>query len=69
MQKPLEQVVKEVKARLTSPEKQMSVEEWICFNARQGEGKMREECERLVSIFETEGGKAMRALEGIECLQ
>ena len=69
VQKPLEQVVKEVKALLTSPEKHMSVEEWICFNARQGEGKMRDECERLVSIFETEGGKAMRALEGIECLQ
>ena len=65
----LEQVVKEVKARLTSPEKQMSVEEWICFNAKRGESRMRDECERLVSIFETEGGKAMRALEGIECVQ
>ena len=67
--RPLEQVVKEVKARMTSPEKQMNVEEWISFNAKQGESKMRDECERLVSIFETEGGKAMRALEGIECMQ
>lgn len=53
---------------LTSPEKKMTVEEWIYFNAKNGEERLRRECERLISIFEREGGRAMRALEGIECI-
>jgi hypothetical protein len=53
---------------LTSPEKKMTVEEWIYFNAKNGEERLRRECERLISIFEREGGQAMRALEGIECI-
>ncbi|OKL56120.1 hypothetical protein UA08_08699 [Talaromyces atroroseus] len=53
---------------LTSPEKKMTVEEWIQFNAKNGEERLRQECERLISIFEREGGRAMRALEGIECI-
>ncbi len=64
---PLDQMIRGVEARLTSPEKGMSVEDWIKFNARRGEQRLRDECERLVGIFETEGGKALRALEGIEC--
>lgn len=64
---PLDQMIKGVEARLTSPEKGMSVEDWIKFNARRGEQRLRDECERLVGIFETEGGKALHALEGIEC--
>ncbi|ODH49498.1 hypothetical protein GX48_04440 [Paracoccidioides brasiliensis] len=56
-----------VKGDLTSPEKKMTVEEWIMWNAKNGETKLRSECERLVGIFEREGGKAMMALEGIEC--
>ncbi|KKZ62841.1 hypothetical protein EMCG_02836 [[Emmonsia] crescens] len=54
---------------LTSPEKKMTVEEWIMWNAKNGEAKLRSECERLVGIFEREGGKAMMALEGIECVE
>ncbi|OCL05283.1 hypothetical protein AOQ84DRAFT_356028 [Glonium stellatum] len=63
------EVVKKVKEGLTSPEKKMSVEEWIFFNAKRGEEKLRSECERLVGAFETEGGKALLALEGIESVQ
>ena len=63
------EVVKKVKEGLTSPEQGMNVEEWIYFNARRGEEKLRSECERLVGAFEAEGGKALLALEGIESVQ
>ncbi|OJJ87571.1 uncharacterized protein ASPGLDRAFT_63729 [Aspergillus glaucus CBS 516.65] len=53
---------------LTSPEKKMTVEEWIHWNAKNGEERLKQECERLVSQFEKEGGRAMRVLEGIECI-
>ena len=55
-------------ADLTSPEKKMTVEEWIYYNAEVAEEKMRNECERMVGAFEREGGRAMRALEGVECV-
>ncbi|PYH68310.1 chromosome segregation protein BIR1 [Aspergillus vadensis CBS 113365] len=56
------------KGDLTSPEKKMTVEEWIKWNAKNGEEKLKQECERLVSQFEREGARAMRVLEGIECI-
>ncbi len=54
---------------LTSPEKRMTVEEWIQHNAAMAEEKLRGECERMVGVFEREGGRAMQALEGVECLE
>lgn len=56
------------KCDLTSPEKRMTVEEWIAWNAKKGETKLRNECEKLVSVFEREGGRAMQVLEEIECI-
>ncbi|RMJ25068.1 Chromosome segregation protein BIR1 [Aspergillus sp. HF37] len=56
------------KGELTSPEKRMTVEQWIYWNARQGEDKLKRETERLIGHFEREGDRAMRALEGIECI-
>ena len=53
---------------LTSPEKRLTVEEWIRFNAQRGEERLRSECERLVGRFEGEGVRALRALEGIVCV-
>ncbi|OHE97336.1 AT hook domain-containing protein [Colletotrichum orchidophilum] len=50
---------------LTSPEKRMTVEEWIHHNANQAESKLRQECEAMVSKFESEGSKAMNVLEGL----
>lgn len=50
---------------LTSPEKRMTVEEWIYFNAEVAEEKFRHECEVIVSTFENEGSRAVRVLEGI----
>ena len=52
---------------LTSPEKKMTVEEWIYNNATQGEEKLRRECERVVGIFEAQGVRALRSLEGVGC--
>ena len=57
-----------IKGGLTSPEKKMSVEEWILWNAKCGEERLKRECERLVSKFEKEGSRAMQRLESIECV-
>ncbi|KUJ16985.1 BIR-domain-containing protein [Mollisia scopiformis] len=54
---------------LTSPEKKMTVEEWIKYNAEVAEEKLKGECERMVGLFETEGTRAMQALEGVEYLE
>lgn len=54
--------------RLTSPEKQMSVEAWILHNAKGAEQKLRDECERLIGIFEREGNRALRSLEAVEAV-
>jgi hypothetical protein len=53
---------------LTSPEKEMTVEEWINWNAQKAEEALRTETERVVGVFEKEGGRALRVLEGIEVL-
>lgn len=58
-----------VKSILTSAEKKMTVEEWVAWNAENAEEKLRRECDRMVGIFELEGGRAMRTLEGIECVE
>lgn len=60
--------VSEVAGELDSPEKKLSVEEWVQFNAKKGEAKLRNECERLVGKFEGEGVRALRTLEGITCI-
>ncbi|KAE8354964.1 hypothetical protein BDV28DRAFT_63406 [Aspergillus coremiiformis] len=64
----LSSALNNMKGNLTSPEKKMSVEEWIKWHAKNGEDKLRQECERLVGQFEREGARAMRVLEGIECI-
>ncbi|KKK26541.1 hypothetical protein ARAM_005560 [Aspergillus rambellii] len=56
-----------IKGELTSPEKKMTVEEWIMWNAKNGEERLKRECERLVGQFEREGARAIRTIEGIEC--
>ncbi|KAK0663040.1 hypothetical protein QBC41DRAFT_284699 [Cercophora samala] len=50
---------------LTSPEKGMTVEEWIYHNAELAEQMLKAECEHMVSTFEREGTRAMRVLEGL----
>ena len=53
-------------ATLTAVEKNMTVEEWVRWNAFKAQERLRNECERLVGRFESEGMKAMKALEGVE---
>ncbi|KAM3561107.1 hypothetical protein ARSEF4850_003380 [Beauveria asiatica] len=60
----VERLLKQGK-ELSSPEKQMTVEEWIHFNAGEAEKKLKYECERMVSLFESEGTRAMNVLEGL----
>ncbi|KAK4543259.1 hypothetical protein LTR36_005809 [Oleoguttula mirabilis] len=50
---------------LTSPEKGMSVEQWVRYRAAQGEAALRRRCEALVSAFEREGGRAVEGLGGV----
>jgi hypothetical protein len=64
----LKEVVAKVKAALRPDQKQMTVEQWVRWNAQVGEQRLRTECESLVMLFEKEGGRALRSLEGIECL-
>jgi hypothetical protein len=64
-----EAVGKVKRGELTSPEKRMKVEEWIMYNASLAEDKLKGECERMVGVFEREGGRAMRVLEGVVCTE
>ncbi|KAH0372558.1 hypothetical protein KCU65_g1024, partial [Aureobasidium melanogenum] len=56
----------EVGGGLTSPEKEMTVEEWIRSRAELGENKLKNECERMVMLFEKEGNRGLAALNGIQ---
>lgn len=50
---------------LSSPEKSMTVEEWIYFNAGEAEKKLKHECEAMVTRFEQEGTRAMKVVEDL----
>lgn len=63
------EAVRSADTLLTSPEKEMTVEQWVQFNAQRGEEKLRNECERLVGKFEHQGVRALRVLEGIVCAE
>lgn len=52
---------------LTTPEKRLTVEEWIKKNAGDAEERLRMECERMIGRFEEEGNRALTAMEGVEC--
>lgn len=60
----LERLV-EAGGALTSEERNMSVDQWVRWRAECGEKRLRGECERLVGVFEREGGRAREVLEGI----
>ncbi|KAF2642517.1 inhibitor of apoptosis repeat-containing protein [Massarina eburnea CBS 473.64] len=52
-----------IKQRLTDPEKQMTVEEWVLYNAKRGEEQLRVECERQILAFEAQGRRALAAID------
>ncbi|KAF2193830.1 inhibitor of apoptosis repeat-containing protein [Zopfia rhizophila CBS 207.26] len=58
-------VLEAVKLGLTEEEKNMTVEQWVMYNAKRGEEKLRAECERLMAAFDAEAKKALVALDAI----
>lgn len=52
-------------SELSATEREMTVEEWIYYNAGRAEVKLKNKCEAMVSAFEGEGTRAMRVLEGL----
>ena len=53
---------------LDEGEKNMTVQEWIEHIAAQAEAELKLEAERVVGVFEKEGSRAMRVIEGVECV-
>lgn len=51
---------------LTSPEKKMTVEEWIRYRAEKSEQDLKRRCELMVSAFEKEGMRALESVHGIQ---
>lgn len=51
---------------LSEEERNMTVEEWIRYNAVKAEERLKRECEAMVGVFEREGIRAVRCLEGVE---
>lgn len=60
-----EQIYDAVIAGLTDHEKSMTIEQWVLYNAKRGEEKLRMACERQIMAFEAEGQRAMAVLEAI----
>lgn len=58
-------VLGDVIAQLSAEERQMSIEAWIIHHATKAEDRLRGECERLIGVFEENGAKAVRSLEGV----
>ncbi|KAF2261937.1 inhibitor of apoptosis repeat-containing protein [Lojkania enalia] len=54
-----------VKVKLTAEEKEMTIEQWVMYNAKRGEEKLRSECERQLAAFDAEGRRALMALETV----
>ncbi|KAH7396609.1 hypothetical protein DE146DRAFT_614117 [Phaeosphaeria sp. MPI-PUGE-AT-0046c] len=52
-------------AGLTETEKTMTIEQWVLYNAKRGEEKLRIACEAQIEAFEMEGKRALSALEAI----
>jgi hypothetical protein len=63
---PLGKAVTAARARMTSPEKRMTVEEWIRHRAEKASERLKQECETMVTAFERQGERAMRVLESVE---
>ncbi|KAL9578459.1 MAG: hypothetical protein Q9203_007090 [Teloschistes exilis] len=65
----IDAAMNDIETQLTSPEKKLTVEEWMTWRAERGEEKLRKDCERLVGRFENEGVRALKSLEGIVCVE
>jgi len=50
---------------LTATEREMTVEEWVKWKAANGQRRLNEAAERMISILESKGREARMAIEGI----
>ncbi|KAH7093067.1 hypothetical protein FB567DRAFT_487177 [Paraphoma chrysanthemicola] len=50
---------------LTDGEKEMTIEQWVMYNAKRGEEKLRKACEQQIQAFQAEGKRALAMLEAI----
>lgn len=53
---------------LTSPERALTLEEWVRWRAEKAEQELRWKCEKMVGVFESEGVRALGCLGGIEAV-
>ncbi|KAF2830498.1 inhibitor of apoptosis repeat-containing protein [Ophiobolus disseminans] len=60
-----EEIQAAVMAGLTDAEKGMTIEQWVMYNAKRGEEKLRMACEQQIAAFEAEGKRALAMLEAI----
>jgi hypothetical protein len=54
-----------VLAGLTDTEREMTIEQWVLYNAKRGEEKLRMACEQQIMAFEAEGKRALARLTAI----
>ncbi|KAF3006867.1 hypothetical protein E8E13_010872 [Curvularia kusanoi] len=50
---------------LTKAEKDMTVEQWVLYNAKRGEEKLRQACEKQIVAFEAQASRARSAIESM----
>ncbi|KAH6633031.1 hypothetical protein C7974DRAFT_163593 [Boeremia exigua] len=50
---------------LTKSEKEMSVEQWVLYNAKRGEEKLRQACEKQILAFDAQAIRAREAIENL----
>ncbi|KAK4504132.1 hypothetical protein PRZ48_005047 [Zasmidium cellare] len=62
----LSELLLDASGDLKSPEKKMTVEEWIRHRAEKSEDELRRRCELMVSNFEKEGMRALESVHGIQ---
>jgi hypothetical protein len=54
-----------VAGALTSPEKALTVEGWVMYQAEKADAELKRKCEEMVGVFEREGVRALGTLQGI----
>ena len=43
----------------------MTVEQWVLYNAKRGEEKLRQACEKQIVAFEAQASRARAAIESL----
>jgi hypothetical protein len=59
------QIQAAVLSALTDEEKEMTIEQWVMYNAQRGEEKLRKACEQQIAAFKAEGKRALAQMAAI----